>query len=200
MAKLIGANPIPSTVKTRKPIERKYFTKDAIAMCFENPHQWIQLGEEEVDKSYSGSLEKQAERLGFDYYFSPTQKGTKENGYAYKGIPQARYTPAESSGSAYAAPVEPVAAVIAEVSEPAPVKKARTWSSIWHEPLSEQQLDQLAAGISAKAQSEGKSLAVIAGSLAGKETMHPDVQARLREKLFAIEAELLGKEPELLTL
>lgn len=187
-------------MKTRKPIERKYFTKGAIAMCFENPHQWVQLGEEEVDKSYSGSLEKQAERLGFEFYFSPTQKGTKENGYAYKGIPQARYIPVEPFGSAYAAPIEPVATVVSEVSEPAPAKKTRTWSSIWHEPLSEQQLDQLAAGISAKAQSEGKSLTVIAESLAGKESMHPDVQARLREKLLAIEVELLGKEPELLTL
>lgn len=102
MAKLIGATPLPSTVKTRKPIERKYFTKDAIAMCFENPRQWVQLGEEEMDKSYAGSLEKQAERLGFEFYFSPTQKGTKENGYAYKGIPQARYIPVESSGYAEA--------------------------------------------------------------------------------------------------
>lgn len=49
-----------------------------------------------------GFLEKQAERLGFEFYFSPTQKGTKENGYAYKGIPQARYIPVESSGYAEA--------------------------------------------------------------------------------------------------
>ncbi|MGO2141468.1 MAG: hypothetical protein ACTH30_13775 [Leucobacter sp.] len=106
MAKLIGASPIPSTVKTRKPIERKYFTKDAIALCFENPREWVQLGEEEVDKSYVGSLEKQAERLGFEFHFSQTTKGSKENGYAYKGIPQARYIPAESSGYAEALDAE----------------------------------------------------------------------------------------------
>lgn len=115
MAKLIGATPLPSTVKTRKPIERKYFTKDAIAMCFENPRQWIQLGEEEMDKSYSGSLEKQAERLGFEFHFSDTQKGTKENGYAYKGIPQARYIPAGVSSYAEAA----------EDAEPKKAKKAK---------------------------------------------------------------------------